>query len=80
MVDVRLHIPAIRELRTSSRADRMILARAERVAALLGPGFEAELSPGKNRARATVFPVTIEAARKVAENPARMIAALEAGR
>lgn len=79
-VKIKLNNAGFRELRTSAKMDAFILAKARRVAARAGPGFKAELSPGSNRARATVFPDTADAARQTAENPHRLISAMDAAR
>lgn len=80
VVRVKLHNAAFRELRTSAKMDREILKRAERVARRAGLEFKAELSPGRNRARAVVVPDTADAALETARDPHRLIAALDAGR
>jgi hypothetical protein len=77
---LKLNLKGFRELRTGPAATRLVREAAEKVAGAAGEGFEAQMSPGKSRARAVVVPTTPEAARQTAEEPARLIAALEAAR
>ncbi len=77
---LKLNLKGFRELRTSPAMDRLILEKAETVARAAGPGFKAEASPGKNRARAVVVPDTAEAALDSGRNPHKLIAALNAAR
>jgi hypothetical protein len=79
-VRVKLNNKGFRELRTSAAMDRMILAKAEKVARRAGPGFTAEGSPGRNRARAVVVPDSAEAAIETARDPHQLIAAMDAAR
>lgn len=53
-----------RELRKSDKVDRDLEARARRVAAAAGPGWEARRAPGRNRSRWVVVPTTDEARRQ----------------
>ncbi len=75
---IRLNLAGFRQLRTSDDMDRLVLGKAQKAADILGDGFEARLSPGKNRARAVVVPVTADAVRRVAEDPNLIISALKA--
>jgi hypothetical protein len=77
---LKLNLKGFRELRTSPTMDAFILAKAEKVARRAGPDFEAQLSPGKNRARAVVVPTTAEAAIDTARNPHKIIGAMDAAR
>lgn len=61
---VRLNLAGFRRLRTSPGAQAIVLGRARKWAAACGPGFEASLSPGRNRARAIVRPVTAAAQKR----------------
>jgi protein-disulfide isomerase-like protein with CxxC motif len=61
-VRIRLNLSGFRRLRTSPAARAMVMARAERIARAAGPGFVTRESPGRNRARAVVFPDTPAAA------------------
>lgn len=58
MGPVKLNLPGFRALRTSPGAQALVMDRARRWAAACGPGFVAEQSPGRNRARAVVYPDT----------------------
>ena len=76
---VKLSNKAFRELRTSPAVRAEIMRRAEAVAAAAGDGFQAVESAPRNRARAAVVPVTVEAARKNARENT-LLHALDAGR
>ncbi len=80
MATFKLNIAGFRELRTSDTMDRLMLKQAEKVARAAGPDFKAELSPGKNRARAVVIPDSAAAALETARNPSKLISALNAAR
>lgn len=68
-----------RALRTDPAVQEEILRRAKAVAERAGEGFEAVSSDARNRARAAVVPVTVEAARKNARDNT-LLHALDAGR
>lgn len=70
---------AFRALRTDPKVQAEILRRAKAVAAAAGDGFEAVTSPPRNRARASVVPVTAEAAARNARDNT-LLHALDAGR
>ena len=61
MAKVKLNLQGFRQLRTSDAAQELVDRAAKKIADTCGEGFEAESSPGRNRARATVRPVTPEA-------------------
>lgn len=77
---VKLNLKGFRALRTSPVMDALVLDAARKVAAAAGPGFTAEASPGKNRARATVTPTTAEAALQTGREPQILLGALGAAR
>lgn len=70
-----------RALRTAPGVRQDLRERAERIVAAAGDGVATlpEQEP-RSRARILIGPVTEEAARRVAENPAELLTALEAGR
>ena len=78
-VRIKLNNAGFRTLRTSDEAQELIGKIARRIAAACGPGYVAERSPSKNRARWTVYPETPEAVRDAAEN-LTLIRSLDAGR
>lgn len=78
-VRVRLNNAAVRDLLRSPAVQRDIKRRADAIARQAGPGFEADLEVGRNRARAEVRTTTREARR--AEATTRDLSrALDAGR
>lgn len=60
-IRVRLNRSGIRAMLRSEGVQADLLRRAENVARAAGPGHEASVIPGKNRARASVITVTREA-------------------
>lgn len=62
---VTLNIPAFRKLRTSPEARKMVQTAIDRIAEeanrQAGGGFEASMSPGRNRARGVVYAATKKA-------------------
>ncbi len=77
---LKLNLKGFRQLRTLPVMDDLVFHKAEAVAKRAGDGFKAERSPGKNRARAVVVPDTAEAAVETAQNPNRLIGAMDAAR
>lgn len=77
---VKFNLKGFRALRTSPAMDALVLDAAKKVAAKAGPGFVAESSPGKNRARATVTPDTAEAAMLTGREPQVLLGAMDAAR
>lgn len=77
---LKLNIPGFHKLRTLPVMDDLVMDAAKKAAEAAGPDFVAELSPGKNRARATVHPNTEAAAVKTARDPHLLLAALNAAR
>ena len=77
---LKLNLRGFRELRTSAPAEALTEKVARRAAAAAGPGFVAERSPGKNRARWVVVPDTAEAALETARNPSLLVRALNEAR
>lgn len=76
----KLNMAEFRELRRSAEVLADLDARAKRVAAAAGAGFEARSRLGANRARASVATVTTAARLKAARDPAAFLRALERGR
>lgn len=79
MTKIVVNSKQVRAVLRSREVELNLLARAQRVAAAAGPGFKAESSVGKNRARASVFPTTSAAKRAEAKDGA-LSKALDAGR
>lgn len=77
---LKLNLRGFQALRTGPAATRLVADLAGRVASAAGDGFEAKPSPSRNRARAVVVPTTPDAARKTAQDPASLIAAMESAR
>jgi len=80
VVDIRLRIRGFEELRTSEPADNLVFdalqVGAEWLNQNLTPGFAAQRSPGRRRARATLIATTAEAGAASAREPAMVVAAL----
>lgn len=57
----KLNRKGFQQLRKNAAAAAELERRAQKVAEAAGPGFEARVSPGKNRARVVVVPTTDEA-------------------
>lgn len=72
------------EFRSNPTMDRFIQHLAEKVAAAAeaayGSDFAAHQSPGAERARSTVGPDSYESVTKVARDPHKLIAAMDAAR
>jgi tRNA A37 threonylcarbamoyltransferase TsaD len=77
-VKVTLNPSAVRALLRSPEIQADLLARAERIAETAGPGMEASVKKGKNRARALVLTDTAEARRAEATSR-RLSSSLQAG-
>lgn len=78
-VDIKLTRTGPRQIRQSQGVLADMAARAERIAALAGPGMEAGASVGATRARASVITATYEAMRAEASSRA-LTRAIDAGR
>ena len=68
-----------RQVRTSAGVAADGYRRAQRIAAAAGPGMQASSTPGRNRARASVVTVTVEAMRAEARYR-RLTSSIDAGR
>ena len=79
MGPIRLNYSGFRELRRSEAAKKAVMDAAERIADACGEGYEAQESPGRNRARAIVHPTTTEARFDSLKN-LTMVRNLNAGR
>jgi hypothetical protein len=78
-VRVKLNSKGVRDLLKSAELRADLDARARRIAAAAGPGFEAQPSAGPARARAVVITATDEA--RAAEATDRALTrAIDAGR
>lgn len=78
-VVIKLNRAGVRELLRSKEVQDDLAARAERIAAAAGDGFDASSFVGANRARASVMAVSIEA--RIAEAKDRTLTrAIDAGR
>jgi hypothetical protein len=78
-IPVYLNSAGIRQVLTSGEVQRLLLERAERIAAAAGEGMEASVESGRNRARASVITATTKA--RLAEAKDRALTrALDAGR
>lgn len=73
---IKWRVKGFQELRKSSAVQADLAARAERVAAASGEGFEARSGEGRTRARASVVTTTVQAMRR----PNRMVENLDRGR
>ena len=58
---IKLNYKGFRALRRSAEARKWVNDAAGKIAEACGDGYEAEESPGRNRARAIVHPTTTEA-------------------
>lgn len=77
---IKLNHAGFHELLTSPEVQADLSARAARIAAAAGPGYEVTWDkPGKNRARASVQPTTPRAIRREARDH-RLLGAMDAGR
>jgi tRNA A37 threonylcarbamoyltransferase TsaD len=76
---VTLRKANIGALLKSARVQAELKARADRIAAAAGPGMEASVRVGVNRARASVFTAT-EEARDAEARRRSLTRALDAGR
>lgn len=77
---IKLNHAGFRELLKSPEVQGDISARAARIAAAAGDGYEVTWDkPGKNRSRASVQPTTPRAIRREARDH-HLLAALDAGR
>lgn len=75
------HRNGFRALRTAPGVRQDLRERAERVAEAAGTGVEVlPVQEPWSRARVLIGPVTEESARRVAQDPAELLRALEAGR
>lgn len=78
-VKVTLNRKGIKDLLTSQEVQRDLGRRADRIAGRAGPGNEADVTVGRNRARAGIVTATADA--MVAEASHRTLtSALDAGR
>ncbi len=78
-VRIEVNSAGIGALLKSGEVEAMLLAKAERIAAAAGEGFEASSRVGKTRARASV--ITATRAAKLAEAEDRALtSAIDAGR
>lgn len=72
IVSIKLNNAAFKALRKSPAAQALVMNAAQKIAAQAsaqsGESYEAHPSPGRNRARAVVVPMTADAARDSAEN------------
>lgn len=78
-VKIELNRAGVRVLLTGPEMQADLLARANRIAAAAGEGFEAETKVGANRAHATIRTATWAARRAEARDRA-LTKALDAGR
>lgn len=78
-IRIELNSKAIRDLLRSPEVQAELLRRAQNIAAAAGPGMEASVVPGRNRARASVITATAEARRAQATDRV-LTRALDAGR
>lgn len=79
-VRIKYNRAAFNQLRTSAAAQADVAARAERIAAACGEGYEAAITENpRRRARAAVIAITPEAKADNARNQT-LIRNLEAGR
>ena len=78
-VRVVVNTAGVRALLQSKEVQDDLLARAQRIAEAAGEGVVAEVSVGKNRARANVYTSTIEAMEAEASGNA-LTRAVDAGR
>lgn len=76
---VKLNKASVRALLRSPEIQRDLKRRADAIAQAAGPGFEADLSVGRNRARATVRTAT-RAARRAEATNRTLSRAVDAGR
>lgn len=79
MVDIKFRGDVIAELLKSVPVQQDLRRRADRIAAAAGPGMEASVQVGRNRARGSVITVTQKAREAEARNRA-LTRALDAGR
>ncbi len=72
IVSIKLNNAGFRALRKSPGAQALVMDAARKIAeeasSQSGEAYEAHPSPGRNRARAVVVPMTAEAARDSLEN------------
>lgn len=73
---IKWRVKGFQELRKSGAVLDDLTARAERIAAASGEGFEARSGEGKTRARASVVTTTVAAMKR----PNRMVENLDRGR
>jgi len=78
-VTVKLNYKGFRELRRSPAVKADLLRRGQRIAEAAGPGYIAQESPGRNRARVVIIPDTYEAAVDSLQN-LTLIRVMDAGR
>lgn len=81
--NLKLNIPGFHQLRTGPKMDALVLRAAklaEARADQLGLDYRAELSPGRNRARAVLVPADAASALETARRPALLLHALDAAR
>lgn len=74
-----LNSKQVRAVLRSREVELNLLARAKRIAAVAGSGFEAASNVGPNRARASVYPATSKAKRAEAKHGV-LTKSLDAGR
>ena len=77
--NIKWKIAGFQELRRAPGVEADIRARAGRVAATAGAGFEANVSSGRSRVRASVVTATDKAKRANAKSN-RLLNSLDAGR
>lgn len=78
-MNIKFRGDVIAELLKSVPVQQDLRRRAERIAAAAGPGMEASVQVGRNRARGSVITVTQQAREAEARNRA-LTRALDAGR
>jgi len=79
-VKFKLNNAGFRAFRTQQAVQDLLLKKAQKVADAAGPGYEARLAPGRNRARAVVVPTTGAAVYQTAAHPEHLLQALDAAR
>lgn len=65
---VRISSRGARELMNREDVQKLLLERADAVAERAGPGFEADVQPGRNRAHAIVKSTDVESRRQQAKH------------
>jgi tRNA A37 threonylcarbamoyltransferase TsaD len=78
-MDIKFRGDVIAELLKSVPVQQDLRRRADRIAAAAGPGMQASVQVGRNRARGSVITVTQQARENEARNRA-LTRALDAGR